>query len=100
MAQVSDFSGLGLRSLSPEPWGNRLARARADAGFNLRAVEVRLAPHVSRASLARLEARDTVPVRRQDRARAILVLLLYGVDPADFGLGPDDLPPATDLRAA
>jgi hypothetical protein len=99
MTQVSNFGGLGLRSLAPEPWGRRLARARVNAGYNLRQVEAKLAPHVSRAGLARLEERDTVPVRRQDRARAILVLVLYGVDPTDFDLGPDDLPPATDLRA-
>jgi hypothetical protein len=99
MTQRSDFRGLGLKSLPPETWGRRLARARLDAGYNLRDVEAVLAPHVSRATLNRLEARSTAPIRRQDRGRALLVLILYGVDPADFGLEPDDLPPATDLRA-
>jgi hypothetical protein len=69
------------------------------AGYGLRDVEAMLAPHVSRAGLARLEERAEVPDRRADRARAVMVLVLYGVDPADFDLGPDDLPPATDLRA-
>jgi hypothetical protein len=99
MTRITEFRRLGLRALEPEPWGRRLARARANAGYSLRDVEARLTPHVSRAGLARLEDRPSVPVRPADRARAILVLLLYGVDPADFDLGPDDVPPATDLRA-
>jgi hypothetical protein len=99
MTQVSDYRGLGLRPLPPETWGKRLARARTNAQLNLRDVEERLAPYISRATLNRLEALDIVPARRQDRGRAFLVLILYGYDPADFGLGPDDRPPATDLRA-
>lgn len=99
MSRTTAFEGLRLRSLPPEPWGRRLARARVEAGYNLRDVEAVLTPHLSRASLARLEERVAVPTRRQDRARAILALLLYGVDPADFDLGPDDVPPATDVRA-
>lgn len=99
MTQVSDFSGLGLRPLTPETWGRRLARARNEAGYNLRDVEAALAPLISRATLDRLEKHPTVPRRRQDRARAVIVLVFYGVDPCEFGLGPDDVPPATDLRA-
>jgi hypothetical protein len=99
MTQVGDYRGLGLRTLPPETWGRRLARARANAGLNLRDVEERLTPYVSRATLNRLEGRETVPQRAQDRGRAFLVLILYAIDPADFGLTPDDRPPATDLRA-
>jgi len=99
MTQLGDYRGLGLRALPPETWGRRLARARTNAGFNLRDVEERLAPYISRATLNRLEALETEPVRRQDRSRAFLVLILYGINPADFGLGPDDRPPAMDLRA-
>lgn len=51
------------------PWGRRLARARVEAGYNLRDVEAVLTPHLSRASLARLEERVAVPIRRQDRAQ-------------------------------
>jgi len=99
MTQVGDYRGLGLRTLPPETWGRRLARARANAGLNLRDVEEMLTPYVSRATLNRLESRDTAPHRNQDRSRAFLVLIVYGIDPADFGLKPDDRPPATDLRA-
>jgi transcriptional regulator with XRE-family HTH domain len=93
------YRGLGLKPLPPETWGRRLARARILAGYNLRQVESILATQISHATLNRLEHRETVPIRRQDRARAFLVLVLYRVDPADFGLGPDDMPPATDVRA-
>jgi len=99
MRQVGDYRGLGLRALPPETWGRRLARARTNAQLNLRDVEERLAPYISRATLNRLEALDTVPQRAQDRGRAFLVVILYGYDPAEFGLTPDDRPPATDLRA-
>lgn len=99
MTQVSDYRGLGLKALPPESWGRRLARARANAGLNLRDVEHRLAPYLSRATLNRLEGFEHTPQRRQDRGRAFLALILYGIDPGEFDLGPDDRPPATDLRA-
>jgi hypothetical protein len=98
MTSTASFRGLGLRALAPEAWGRRLARARSNAGYNLREVEQRLSPRISRTSLARLEQRATAPDRRQDRARAVLVLVLYGVDPAGFDLTDDDVPPGTDLH--
>ena len=76
-----------------------MARARKQAGFsNVRQVEEVLFPHVSKSSLIRLERLDELPTARYDRARAALVLLLYGYDLEDFGLSKDDVPPAIDLR--
>ena len=37
-------------------------------------------------------------VNEIDRARSLMVLVLYRTDPAEFGLGPDDAPPGVDLR--
>ena len=99
MASSSFAPVLELRSLPPESWGSRLARAREVSGFKLTAVERLLRPHLSRSTLSELEQRTEVPTRAVDRGRVVLALVLYGVDPADFDLGPDDVPPAIDLKA-
>lgn len=99
MTSTSDYRGLGLKSLAPESWGRRLARARAAAGYNLRDVEKILSDYLSRATLNRLESLEVEPTNRRDRRRAFLVVVLYGWDPADFGLSPCDRPPAIDLKA-
>jgi hypothetical protein len=98
MAQTDDFRGLGLRTLPPETWGRRLARARATAGLTLRDVEELLPGHLSRATLDRLEKWETAPKRRQDRSRAVAALVLYGFNPRDFELERADVPEWMDLR--
>ena len=87
------------RRLGPEPWGDRMSRARQLAGFNVREVEEILFPHISKSALIRLEARQELPMSRKDRARAALVLFLYGFDFEEFGVSEADLPPVIDLRA-
>jgi hypothetical protein len=87
------------RRLGPEPWGDRVSRARQLAGFNVREVEEILFPHISKSALIRLEALQEVPTSRKDRARAALVLILYGFDFDEFGVTEADIPPAIDLRA-
>jgi len=93
------MAALELRRLDPEPWGTRLGRARKAAGLNVRQVEEILFPHISKSALIRLEAQPALPEDRKDRARAALVLLLYGFDGDDFGLDRADVPPAIDRRA-
>lgn len=53
---------------------------------------------MSRSTLNRLEALAEVPGKGKDRGRAVMALLLYGMDPDDFGLGPDDVPPGIDAN--
>jgi hypothetical protein len=90
---------LQLRQLGPEPWGDRMTRARQAARLNVRQVEEVLFPHVSRSALIRLEALQEVPTARKDRGRAALVLLLYGFELEEFQIVEADIPPAIDLRA-
>jgi hypothetical protein len=85
-----------LKRLGPEPWGRRLERARGKATFT--EVQEILFPHISRSSLFRLEAFQDVPTARKDRARAALVLMLYGYNLEDFGLTEADIPPAMDMK--
>jgi hypothetical protein len=73
-----------------------LERARGRATF--RQVEEILFPHVTKSSVVRLERLQEAPTDRKIRARAAMVLLLYGYDLEDFGLSEKDIPPAIDLR--
>jgi hypothetical protein len=77
-----------------------MRRARKAAGFDrLRDVETVMGALVPRSSLFNFEKREAVPRIPQARYKAVLLCVLYGVDPTDFELGPDDVPPAIDLRA-
>lgn len=99
MSNVMDFAGFSLTRLGPEPWGARLTRAREQADLTIRDVERLTGSYVSRSALSRLEARDLVPDKIGDRRKALLVVLLCRVDPVDFDLGPEDVPPMIDLQA-
>jgi hypothetical protein len=88
-----------LQKLGPEPWGRRMERARHNAHLQFREVEEQLFPHISKSALVRLERLDEVPTQRKDRARAALVLMLYGYDPEDFEIDIGDLPPVIDRKA-
>jgi hypothetical protein len=69
------------------------------ARLNVRDVEEILFPHISKSALIRLEAMRELPKARKDRARAALVLLLYGFGELDeFGLTEADIPPAIDYQ--
>ncbi len=52
-----------------------------------------------KSALVRLEALREVPTSRKDRARAALVLKLYGFELEEFGVSDADLPPVIDMRA-
>lgn len=93
------LESLDLRTLGPEAWGSRLARARREAGYGLRDVANALHPWITRAGLNALEHKRSIPERAIDRSRVLMVLVLYGVRPDDFGLGADDAPPGVDLAA-
>lgn len=89
------------RKLDPEPWGARIARARKAAGFgDTRALDG--AKHIlgfGRGPVNVLEQHDQTPTEPALRRRAYMLLSFYDFDPADFGLGDDDRPPAIDLDA-
>lgn len=99
MSNVIDFAGFHLNRLGPETWGDRMKRARERADLTVRDVERYTGSYISRSAVSRLEALDAVPVKTPDRRKATFALLLYRVDPRDFGLGPDDVPPLLDIDA-
>lgn len=94
-----DFAEFSLARLDPEPWGARLTRAREKAALTVRDIEELTGRYVSRSAVSRLEARDVVPTKQPDRYKAMAILLLAKVDPRDFDLGPDDVPPFWDINA-
>lgn len=86
-----------VRSLPPEPWGSRMQRARRLAGLTLdeAAEAVNEVILTTGSTIGRLEARPDVPTGPQQRSvrrRAFCLLRLYGFDPAEFDLDPDDGP--------
>lgn len=95
---------IDLRKLGPEPWGGRLARAREEAGYGLKDVATALPHWITKSTLNAFEHRSDPPTRSIDRARVVLALVLYGVDPAEFGLSitddaPEDGPPLERIRS-
>ena len=89
-----------LASLPPEPFGRKLCRIREDVAEILiedLARRISQWTPVSSATLSRLEHATEVPSRDQARLVATLFCIACGVDPAEVGLGFDDLPPAWDV---
>lgn len=83
-----------------ETWGWRLKRARMQvAGMNLDAAVAAVGKYMltSPATIVRLEKEPVAPRTtgkdKQRRQLATLLCYLYGIDPGELGLGPDDLPP-------
>ena len=89
---------LPLESLGDETWGERFLRARRRSGVRLdRAAElISLVVPTSYGTLVRLEQATEQPRSQRQRLVALLALLVYGIDPQDFGLSKSDLPPAID----
>jgi hypothetical protein len=100
MSTVIDFAEFKLGRLDPESWGRRMMRAREDVALlTVRQVEDKTGGYVSRSALSRIEALTEPPAKIADRRRALVAVLLYRVDPAEFGLGPEDVPPLIDINA-
>jgi hypothetical protein len=77
-------------------WGGRFHEARIQSGFDVNTVATRLGiagGHFS-GLVDRYEAMPEPPVDAYNRARAGLILVGFGIDPAEFGIGEDEL----DLR--
>lgn len=51
-------------------------------------------------TICRLETLDEVPTDRRRRALAFVAAIAYGLDPAQFGVGPSDAPPTVAEVAA
>jgi hypothetical protein len=94
---ITELADYRPKHLGPEPWGKRFARARGSA--TIRVVEDVLDSEFSRATITRLESLTEAPTKQRDRRRAYMLVVLYGYDPADFGLTDDDRPPVVNLRA-
>lgn len=92
---------LELRSLPPEPWGERLRRARDIHGFTQERAAERLADFLETtgATISRLESLNEVPKTPKRRHLAWALCASYGVDPTDLGLTDDDRPPLVIVTA-
>lgn len=83
--------------LPPEPWGSKFRRAREDvAGYKLEVAAEAVSRYklTSASALSRMEKREGPPPNRSARGTAYIACVIYGVDPADLDLDPDDVPAA------
>lgn len=97
-ARIDQFGDLG-----PEPWGWRLKRARErHAGISQVTAVERIGQFMltSTGTLSRLEELDRVPIVASQRALACIATVLYGIDPATFGVSSADLPPLVARQLA
>lgn len=87
-----------LAVLPVEPWGWRMKRAREDyAGLTLEAAVAAIGQHylTSTGSISRMEDSPGVPKDPRRRALACIAAIVYRLDPSQFGVSSDDLPPGT-----
>jgi hypothetical protein len=84
--------------LPPERWGSKFRRAREDVGGYSRledaAAQVSRYKLTSASALSRMERLDGPPPNRSTRGTAYIACVVYGVDPSDLDLDPDDVPAA------
>lgn len=86
---------VGLDLLPIEPWGWRMKRAREDyAQLTLAEAVDEIGRHhlTSTGSISRMEDSTGVPRDPRRRALACIAAIVYGLDPAQFGVSSDDLP--------
>lgn len=87
---------MAVAPLPPEPWGSKFHRAREDVGgfksLELAAAEISHYKLCTATTLSRLERRADHPSTRSARATAYIACLIYGVDPVELDLDPDDVP--------
>lgn len=84
-----------LRAMPPEPWGRKMRRAREDvAEMSLERAVAAAGDYLltSTSTISRLESSTDVPTMARQRQLALVLCLAYDVDPAEFGLSPDDAP--------
>lgn len=105
MAVTSPLEARQFTPIPPEPWGRRLARVREDvAGYTLDEA-VALAGNfmlTTASTVSRLEGLDSEPVGNRQGSRRQLAYVLcraYGVNPAEFGLTANDMPPGVTIPA-
>jgi hypothetical protein len=105
VAEQAAETTIWYRQMPPEPWGRKLKRARWDLNHYTINEAVTLAGHymmTSDAAVSRLESLDDVPHgprSRRNRQLACVLCHAYRVDPAEFGLSDDDLPPSVAVSA-
>lgn len=87
-----------LLTLPVETWGQRFRRARGDISLEEAARRIsELAQPASYMVPARLEQLTGPPKSRRSQVTAILFLLSYGIDPAEFDLDIEALPKSLDV---
>jgi hypothetical protein len=75
-----------------------MKRAREEfAGMTLNEAVAEIGRHylTSGPTISRLEDSLEVPTDKRRRALACIAAIVYGLDPAQFGVSSDDLPPGT-----
>lgn len=85
-----------MAQLPEEPWGWRMKRAREQyAHLTLDGLVDRLSRYIfiDKSTISRLEKLEEAPLNPRKRQTAYLCTLIYGLDPEQFGVGPDDIPP-------
>jgi hypothetical protein len=91
-------------AVPPEPWGRRLERVRHDVAHYSLDEAATLAGNymlTTASTISRLESVDEEPTGNRQRSRrnlAYVLCMAYNVDPAEFGLGPSDLPPGVAIK--
>lgn len=105
MSEARTLHHDGYRAMPPEPWGRKLKRARWDLNRFTLDDAVRLVGQfmlTSGGSISRLEDLDEMPSGGRSASRrqlAYILCLCCQVDPAEFGLSSDDLPPGLTIPA-
>lgn len=102
MTEITDAATADSRfvPIPPEPWGRRLSRVREDIAQLTLHQAAELANNfmiTSYGSINRLERTTEAPTGRLRRQLAFVLCRAYRVDPAEFGLGEDDIPPGVAI---
>lgn len=88
-----------LSALPVETWGQRFRRARRDVTLGDAAENIsQVALPISYGTIVRLEQLVEAPTKARQQIAAVLLLLSYGYDPAEFGLGDVALPRSIDIN--
>lgn len=101
MSTTTEQLVLHLRSLPPEPWGQRLHRARRLHHLTQDEAAERLANYIATtgATISRLESLDEAPASSKRRQLAWALCVSYGVSPDDLDLSDEDRPPLAVTRS-
>jgi transcriptional regulator with XRE-family HTH domain len=91
-----------MKRLEEETWGQRLRRAREEAGLSQPGAArllTKVVIPVTQPEVSRLEGQLSPPATGRQAFLAYLLVLAYGYDPDDFGLADSGAAPLIDKDA-